>query len=266
VRKTERARPIAKSAGERIQKALARSDWGSRREIERFIRDGRIKVNNSLAVLGLSIKPGDSIQFDNGRVVKVGLDKQELQVLLYHKPAGVVCTRSDEEGRPTIFEKLPRVRHGRWLNVGRLDINTTGLLLFTNNGELAHRLTHPKYKIDREYAVRVFGNVNERMLLAIRKGVEIDGEVYSFNDVVAGEGSGSNKWFYCVVQMGRNKEVRKVWESQGVTVSRLMRVRFGNIMLPTDLRPGRNLELGTRLVKELCSLVGLKDSSGSEAS
>ena len=266
MRKTERARPIAKSTGERIQKALARSDWGSRREIERLIRDGRIKVNNSLAVIGLSIKPGDSIQFDNGRTVHVGVEQQELEVLLYHKPAGVVCTRSDEEGRTTIFENLPRVKHGRWLNVGRLDINTTGLLLFTNNGELAHRLTHPKYKIDREYAVRVFGTVNERMLLTIRKGVEVDGEVYSFNDVVAGEGSGSNKWFYCVVQTGRNREVRKLWESQGVTVSRLMRVRFGNIMLPTDLRPGRNLELGTPLVKQLCTLVGLEDSNGSEAS
>ena len=266
MRRSEQTRPTAKSTGERIQKALARSDWGSRREIERLIRDRRIKVNNSLAVLGLSIRPGDSIQLDNGRIFEVGLDKQELQVLLYHKPAGVVCTRSDEEGRPTIFEKLPRVKHGRWLNVGRLDINTTGLLLFTNNGELAHRLTHPKYKIDREYAVRVFGNVNEKMLLAIRKGVEVDGEVYSFNDVVAGEGSGSNKWFYCVVQTGRNREVRKIWESQDVTVSRLMRVRFGNIMLPTDLRPGRNLELGTPLVKELCTLVGLEDSDESEVS
>jgi 23S rRNA pseudouridine2605 synthase len=260
VSKAERGRPVAKSTGERIQKALARSDWGSRREIERFIRDGRIKVNNSLAVIGLSVKPGDSIQFDNGRTVKVGLDQQELQVLLYHKPAGVVCTRHDEEGRATIFEKLPRVKHGRWLNIGRLDINTTGLLLFTNNGELAHRLTHPKYKIDREYAVRVFGSVNQRMLLTIKKGVEIDGEIYSFNDVVAAEGNGSNKWFYCVVQTGRNREVRKLWESQGVTVSRLMRVRFGNIMLPTDLRPGRNLELGAPLVKELCALVGLEDS------
>jgi 23S rRNA pseudouridine2605 synthase len=181
VRRPEQTRPTAKSTGERIQKALARSDWGSRREIERLIRDRRIKVNNSLAVLGLSIRPGDSIQLDNGRIVEVGLDKQELQVLLYHKPAGVVCTRSDEEGRPTIFEKLPRVKHGRWLNVGRLDINTTGLLLFTNNGELAHRLTHPKYKIDREYAVRVFGNVNEKMLLTIRKVVEVDGDVYSFS-------------------------------------------------------------------------------------
>lgn len=260
MRRGELARPIATAGGERIQKALARSDWGSRREIERLIRDGRLKVNNSLADIGLSIKPGDTIQLDNGRAVKVGLDEQTLQVLLYHKPAGVVCTRSDDEGRRTIFEKLPHIKEGRWLNIGRLDINTSGLLLFTNNGELAHRLMHPKFQIDREYAVRIFGNVDERMLSTIKKGVKIDGESFTFNDVVAGEGSGSNKWFYCVVQTGRNREVRRLWESQGVTVSRLMRVRFGNIMLPTDLRPGRSLELGKPLVKALCALVGLNDN------
>jgi 23S rRNA pseudouridine2605 synthase len=217
-----------------------------------------LKVNNSLADLGLTIKPGDIIQLDDGRAVKVVLDKQDLQILLYHKPSGVVCTRNDEEGRRTIFEKLPSPKHGRWLNVGRLDINTTGLLIFTNNGELAHRLTHPKYQIDREYAVRIFGNVDQKILRNVKNGVEVDGEIFAFKDVVPGEGSGSNKWFYCVVQTGRNREVRKVWESQGVTVSRLMRVRFGNIMLPTDLRPGKSLELGGALVKDLCSLVGLK--------
>jgi 23S rRNA pseudouridine2605 synthase len=251
------SRPVAVSTGERIQKALSRSGWGSRREIERLIRAGRIRINDQLVALGDSIKPGDQVQLDDGRAVRVEEEKEALQVLLYNKPLGEVCTRSDEEGRATIFDKLPRVGSGRWINVGRLDINTTGLLLLTNSGELAHRLTHPSYTIDREYAVRVYGDVDNSMLGTLRKGVEIDGEILAFNDIVPGEGSGANKWFYCLVQSGRNRAVRKLWESQDVSVSRLMRVRFGNIMLPTDLRVGRHLELGKPLVSALCNLVGL---------
>lgn len=255
------SRPTAVSTGERIQKALSRSGWGSRREIERLIRAGRIRKNEQMVALGDTLKPGDRVQLDDGPIVRVEEEKTELQVLLYNKPLDEVCTRKDEEGRATIFDKLPAVRSGRWINVGRLDINTTGLLLLTNSGELAHRLTHPSYTIDREYAVRVYGNVDNTMLRSLRTGVEIDGEVLAFNDIVAGEGSGANKWFYCLVQSGRNRAVRKLWESQDVSVSRLMRVRFGNIMLPTDLRVGQHLELSKPLASELCELVGL-DGNG----
>jgi 23S rRNA pseudouridine2605 synthase len=219
-----------------------------------------------MVALGDTLKPGDRVQLDDGRAVKVEEEKSALQVLLYNKPLGTVCTRSDEEGRSTIFDKLPRVRSGRWINVGRLDINTTGLLLLTNNGELVHRLTHPSYTIDREYAVRVYGNVDSTMLKSLRAGVEIDSEILAFNDIVPGEGNGANKWFYCLVQSGRNRAVRRLWESQDVSVSRLMRVRFGNIMLPTDLRVGQHLELGKPLVSELCNLVGLDGNGMDKAS
>ncbi|MEQ8235021.1 MAG: pseudouridine synthase [Gammaproteobacteria bacterium] len=143
------------------------------------------------------------------------------------------------------------------INIGRLDINTSGLLLFTNNGELAHRLMHPRYRIDREYAVRVFGEVDQAMLARLRAGVEIEGEAAHFDDIVVGEGDGANHWYYCVVQRGRHREVRRLWESQGVKVSRLMRVRFANVMLPTDLRAGRSIELGGALLEDLCRLVDL---------
>lgn len=249
--------PQAAPDGERIQKALARAGWGSRREIERLIASGRIQVNGELAIAGCKVKPGDRVQIDGGRTVRIEGAKEPLRVLLYNKPAGVVCTRSDEQRRPTIFDKLPRVHAGRWINIGRLDINTSGLLLFTNHGELAHRLMHPRYRIDREYAARIYGEVDAAVLARLRGGLDIDGEIFQFDDIVIGEGEGSNQWYYCVVQSGRNREVRRLWESQDLQVSRLMRVRFGNIMLPTDLRGGRQVELGGDLLKELCNLVGL---------
>lgn len=250
-------RPQAAANGERIHKALARAGWGSRRAIERLIAAGRIRLNGKVAVAGSKVQPGDRVRIDDGREVRIEAVSEPLRVLAYNKPAGVVCTRSDEQGRPTIFEKLPRVKNGRWINIGRLDINTSGLLLFTNHGELAHRLMHPRYRIDREYAARVYGPVEREMLARMRAGVDIEGEVFRFDDIVTGEGEGTNQWYYCVVQSGRNREVRRLWESQGVQVSRLMRVRFGNIMLPTDLRGGRQVEIGGALLQALCDLVGL---------
>lgn len=250
-------KPDAEAAGERIQKALARAGWGSRREIERLIAAGRVSVNGKPAVAGHEVRPGDRIQIDGGPMQRIEADVEALRVLAYNKPAGVVCTRRDPEGRADIFERLPRIKHGRWINVGRLDINTSGLLLFTNNGELAHRLMHPRYRIDREYAVRVFGAVDTGMLERLRAGVDVDGELCHFDDITIGQGDGANQWYFCVVQQGRHREVRRLWEAQGVQVSRLMRVRFGNVMLPTNLRPGRTVELGGALLEDLCRLVGL---------
>ena len=242
---------------ERLHKVLARAGWGSRREIERWIEDGRVRVNGRRAEIGQQVGPGDRVQLDDGRNLRISGGLESLRVLAYNKPAGEVCTRRDEEGRPNIFENLPRIERGRWINIGRLDINTSGLLLFTNHGELAHRLMHPRYRVDREYAARVFGPVDDDMLQRMRDGVDIDGERFHFDDIVEGEGEGANHWYYCVVQSGRQREVRRLWESQGVKVSRLMRVRFGNVMLPTDLRAGHSVELGGILRDELCALVGL---------
>ncbi|MBK6657568.1 MAG: rRNA pseudouridine synthase [Proteobacteria bacterium] len=178
----------ATDGGERIHKVLARAGWGSRREIERWIEAGRIRVNGRRAETGARVAPGDRVQLDDGRVLRVSGASQELHVLAYNKPAGVVCTRRDEQNRPNIFEDLPRLERGRWINIGRLDINTSGLLLFTNHGELAHRLMHPRYRVDREYAARIFGEVEDEMLGRLRDGVDIDGERFHFDDIVEGEG------------------------------------------------------------------------------
>ena len=249
--------------GERIHKVLARAGWGSRREIERWIEAGRVRVNGRRAETGARVLPGDRVQLDDGRVLRVSGAAAALQVLAYNKRAGVVCTRHDEQNRPNIFEDLPRIERGRWINIGRLDINTSGLLLFTNHGELAHRLMHPRYRVDREYAARIFGEVQDEMLERMRRGVDIEGERFHFDDIVEGEGEGANRWYYCVVQSGRQREVRRLWESQGVKVSRLIRVRFGNVMLPADLRAGQTVELGGALRDELCHLVGL-EANGEE--
>jgi 23S rRNA pseudouridine2605 synthase len=203
------------------------------------------------------VVPGDRVQLDDGRTFRIAAPERTPRVLAYNKPVGVVTTRADPEGRPDVFAHLPRLAHGRWINVGRLDINTSGLLLFTDHGELAHRLMHPRYRVDREYAARIYGEVDDAMLARLRRGVDLDGTPSRFEDIVAGDGEGANRWYYCVVQSGRNREVRRLWESQGVVVSRLMRVRFGNIMLPADLRAGQTVEVGGALRDELCALVDL---------
>ena len=254
---TRTSKTQAPPSSERLHKVLARAGWGSRREIERWIDDGRVRINGRRAEIGAQVGPGDRVQLDDGRTLRISSNQQDLHVLAYNKPAGEVCTRSDEQGRPNIFQHLPRIERGRWINIGRLDINTSGLLLFTNHGELAHRLMHPRYRVDREYAARIFGTVEDEMMVRLRAGVEIEGERFHFDDIVVGAGDGANRWYYCVVQSGRQREVRRLWESQGVQVSRLMRVRFGNVMLPTDLRAGQTVEIGGALRDELCALVGL---------
>ena len=251
----------AQAAGERIQKALARTGFGSRREIERLVAAGRVRVNGRPATLGHRVRPGDQVQIDGRPAMRIRADESLVRVLAYHKPVGEICSRRDAEGRRTVFSRLPRLRGERWVNIGRLDVNTSGLLLFTNHGELAHRLMHPRHAIDREYAVRVYGRVDEAMLQRLRTGVEIEGETWHFDDITPGAGERANRWYTCLVQRGRHHEVRRLWESQGVQVSRLMRVRFGNIMLPTDLRPGRHVEIGGALLEELMALVGLSGES-----
>lgn len=244
--------------GEKLQKVLARMGVGSRRDVEAWITQGRIKVNGVEATLGQRIGASDAIALD-GRLLRREEDEVVRRVLIYNKPEGEVCTRSDPEGRPTVFDRLPRPKSGRWINIGRLDINTTGLLLFTTDGELANRLMHPSYEMDREYAVRVRGEVTDEMIENLKNGVVLEDGPARFTDIKqAPQGDGFNHWFHCVVMEGRNREVRRLWESQGLVVSRLKRVRFGPVFLTADISVGRWREMGQGEVDILAAEVGLR--------
>ena len=244
-------------SGERLQKVLAQAGYGSRREIEKWIASGRVSVNGHSVELGTRVVDSDRIALD-GKPVRRLKKSVRTQVIALNKPEGVICTANDPGGRPTADALLPKKDGVRWIGVGRLDINTSGLLLFTNNGDLAHRLMHPQFQIDREYAARIFGQVGTETLTQLRIGVEVDGEIYAFDDVVRGNGRGANRWYYCVVRQGRNREVRRVWESQGVQVSRLIRSRFGNVMLPRDLKAGDYFEVKGVMLDDLYRLVNFK--------
>lgn len=242
---------------EKLQKVLARSGFGSRREMERFIDEGRVMLNGERARLGDRVKEGDKVELDGRPARLVFPSEAPCRVLIYNKPLGEVCTRHDPEGRPTVFDNLPPLKQGRWIIIGRLDINTTGLLLFTTDGELANRMMNPSANIDREYAVRVLGDVDEAMLERLKQGVLLDDGMANFTDVQFFDGEGANKWYHCVVMEGRNREVRRLWESQGVQVNRLKRVRFGPVFLPSDIKVGTWRELGVREINILCDEVGL---------
>lgn len=238
--------------GEKLQKVLARAGQGSRREMERVISEGRVKVNGEVAKLGDRVKDTDKIAIDS-HVVKVKQSEADAtRVILYNKPEGQICSRNDPEGRPTVYENLPRLKSGRWISVGRLDFNTSGLLLFTNDGELAHKLMHPSSNIDREYLVRVQGEVDGDLLQRLRDGVLLEDGLAKFTDIVPGAQEGANRWFYCVVMEGKNREVRRLWESQECRVSRLKRVRYGNVFIPSNVRVGQWIELEDKELKELC--------------
>lgn len=247
-------------SGERLQKVLAQAGYGSRREIEKWIAAGRLSVNGRPAELGARVVDKDRIALD-GKPVRLSRKIARTQVIALNKPEGVICTASDPGGRPTADALLPNKDGVRWIGIGRLDINTSGLLLFTNNGDLAHRLMHPRFQIDREYAARIFGEVDADTLSRLRAGVEVDGELYAFDDVVRGNGRGANRWYYCVVRQGRNREIRRMWESQGVQVSRLIRSRFGNIMLPHDLKAGAHFEVKGVMLDDLYRLVKFQGQS-----
>ncbi|TLX56580.1 23S rRNA pseudouridine(2605) synthase RluB [Stutzerimonas nosocomialis] len=244
--------------GEKLQKVLARMGLASRREVESWIAEGRIKVNGAVAALGQRVDLHDAIALD-GRVLRREEATEAVRrVLIYNKPDGEICTRDDPEGRPTVFDRLPRPKDGRWINIGRLDINTTGLLLFTTDGELANRLMHPSYEMDREYAVRVRGEVTEEILENLKKGVMLEDGPAKFTDIQeAPGGEGFNHWYHCVVMEGRNREVRRLWESQGLVVSRLKRVRFGPVFMTSDLPMGRWREMNQAEVNILSEEVGL---------
>jgi 23S rRNA pseudouridine2605 synthase len=244
---------------ERLQKILANSGLGSRRELERWIEAGDIKINGRVATLGDRASLDDDLAV-RGMFYKVVPDDQlTRRVLLYHKPLGEVTTRDDPERRPTVFDRLPRLHHGRWIAVGRLDINTLGLLLLTNDGELANALMHPSSGFERHYAVRVNGQVSDEMIKTLQDGVELDDGPARFDRVIAEprDGEGSNHWFRVVVREGRNRVVRRLWESQDRVVSRLIRTRFGPISMPRWLARGKVHEMVAGEIAELSKAAGL---------
>lgn len=240
---------------EKLQKVLARAGFGSRREIESWIIQGRIKVNGSIAKIGARVDDSDRIVVDGKKLSPQKKVRYDRRVILYNKPEDEICTRKDPEGRPTVFDKLPPLKHGRWVSIGRLDINTSGLLLFTTDGELANKLTHPSSMVEREYAVRVMGEVTPSMVQAMHQGIIIENQFCRFTDIQYYAGEGINQWYHVVILEGRNREVRKLWESQGVKVSRLKRVRFGPIFIPSTVRKGGYQELSKSEVEKLVKSV-----------
>lgn len=247
---------------EKLQKVLARAGLGSRRELETWIEAGRITVNGQVAKIGDRIELDDEIKVDH-KLMNLNESYQQMtRLILYNKPEGEICTRHDPIGRRTIFSSLPRLQDGRWVSVGRLDIKTEGLLLLTNNGELANRMMHPASEFEREYAVRVYGEVNHEILNQLREGVMLEDGLANFERIFDGGGSGRNHWYYVTLKEGRKREVRRLWESQGVQISRLIRVRFGTIELPRSLRPGQWLELPTSIVDQLLLELNLEANPG----
>ena len=226
----------------KIQKVLADCGVASRREIERWIKARRILVNGCIAEIGDRVSATDQLTVD-GKLIRRNTQTKQTRFILYHKPEGEVCTRSDEHNRPTVFASLPKLKTGRWVSIGRLDLNTSGLLLFTNEGQLAHQLMHPSYSHVREYTVRVFGRVTDDMIHQLLQGVTLDDQASAFKTIHSLRGEGRNRWFRVTLTEGRNRIVRRLWESQGLTVSRLIRTRFADFKLPRSLKPGQWQEL-----------------------
>lgn len=238
---------------ERIQKVLAQYGLGSRRHIEQLIREKQIIVNGMVATLGVKISASDTI-IVSGQRVHLQDNMQfpvRTRVLLYHKPLGEICSRNDPEGRPTVFRSLPVLKKSRWIVIGRLDINTTGLLLFTNNGDLANKIMHPSANITRKYAVRIFGEISPDILKNLKEGVMLEDGLAKFDTIEDAGGQGANHWYHVTLQEGRNREVRRLWLSQGCQVSRIVRIEFGSLILPRDLREGKFIELSAKEIERL---------------
>ena len=240
---------------DRIQKLIANAGYGSRRWAERLIEQGRISINSQVAKLGDKAIIADKVTID-GRLIDLGrYSEEETKVLILNKQAGIICSNKDEEGRKSVFEFLPD--NTRWVMVGRLDLNSSGLLLFTNNGDLANKLMHPSSEIDREYAVRVLGKVEDEHIKKLTNGIELEDGFAKFHRVTIGGGEGANRWYHVVVREGRKREVRRLWEALDFKVSRLIRTRFSDIRLPEKLRANQSEYLKPKQVQALLKSVDL---------
>jgi len=247
-----------KPQGEKLQKVLARAGFGSRRLMEQWIEAGRVKLNQKIATLGVRVSEKDHIQVDERHIRNNLLFSQINQrVLIYNKDIDTICSRADPDHPKTVFSDFPRITGGRWMLVGRLDINTTGLLLVTNDGDLANRLMHPSFEIEREYLVRVLGKVDQTILKQLSDGIELEDGRAKFDKIEELEGEGSNRWFRVMLSEGRKRVVRRAWEALGFQVSRLNRIRYGSVLLPKGIKRGSWQEMSPSLKKALYKEVGL---------
>jgi len=243
---------------EKLHKILARSGYGSRREMERWIEAGRLTINGKPAKTADRVSDNEKIALD-GKLIELTFDEQQHRILIYNKAEGVICTRDDPDGRPDVFKDLPKLQGSRWIIVGRLDLNTSGLLFFTTDGDLANALMHPSSEIEREYSVRVLGDVDGQVLQNLVSGVELEDGVAKFDSIADVGGTGANHWYSVVLKEGRKREVRRLWESQGMKVSRLMRTRFGPVALMRNLRKGTFRDLDYSEADALYSSVGMQN-------
>lgn len=242
---------------QRLHKLLALAGLGSRRDMETLIASGRVTINGKTATVGAGVTQHDVVRVDS-RPLKLPFEAELPQVLLYHKPEGEIVSQDDPEGRATVFEKLPKVKHGKWIAIGRLDMNTSGLLIFTTSGELANRFMHPRYEVEREYAVRIFGELSEGQMTQLTEGIELEDGPANFDSISAQGGEGANHWYQVVLREGRNREVRRLFEAFQLPVSRLMRVRFGPVNLPPRVKRGQMLKLEQKQVVDLLEWAGLE--------
>lgn len=251
-RAARRMQPVAEPVlvEERLQKALASAGLGSRREMETWISEGRVQVNGETAVIGSKVCASDIIKV-SGKRVYIRFEDKRTRVLIYHKAEGEIVSRDDPEGRDTVFDNLPKLRGSKWIAIGRLDFNTEGLMIFTTSGELANNLMHPRFEVEREYAVRVLGELTDEMIQKLLDGVELDDGPAKLQSLFVAGGEGANRWYRVIIMEGRKREVRRLFEHLGLTVSRLTRIRFGPIALPPQLRRGQKAELDEDAVAQI---------------
>lgn len=240
-------------ATHKLQKLLAQSGLGSRREMEALIAEGQVSINGKVAKVGDRISTGDLVRVKN-RLIRINTGSRLPRIMFYHKPEGEIVSRNDPEGRPSVFDKLPQLKSSRWVSIGRLDFNTSGLLIFTTSGELANQMMHPRFQIEREYAVRIIGQLTPEQMTQLTRGVELEDGIAKFDMIVEQGGEGSNRWYHTVIKEGRNREVRRMFEKLGIAVSRLIRVRFGPIRLPPYLKRGMLSELKENEVRQIMAL------------